>query len=188
MNQLKNKLYYFLLNQGIEPEYDVFDYGYKIFTKYLTFLIIIIPLSLLFNIFIETIVFLAVFISLRQYLGGIHIDNSFLCMFFSIIISLLIPIIARLLKNINLPSFIIVFIISEISILILGPIDHKNKRLSSIEKKYFKRKSFLIILLYFFICCFLYFFKQKIYINIILLTIILNIFNLIVASMNEHYH
>lgn len=46
MNQLKNKLYSFLLNQGLEPEYDVFDYGYKILTKYLIFLTIVIPLSI----------------------------------------------------------------------------------------------------------------------------------------------
>lgn len=185
MNQLKNKLYSFLLNQGLEPEYDVFDYGYKILTKYLIFLTIVIPLSILLNNFSETILFLIVFITLRQYLGGIHIENSILCMMFSIIISLLIPQLAKVFNHFNILFLIGIFIIAEISILLLGPIDHKNKRLSNAEKKCFKKKSFFMIILYFCISCFLYFFEQDIYVNVILFTILLNVFNLWIASIRS---
>ena len=127
MQTLKKKVYSFLINQGVNPELDIFNYGFNVSIKYFIFLIIALPLSLVFHCFKETIIFLITFISLRQYLGGFHFNNSNTCMFFSIIVTLLIPLLSNNIEYINIWFRSLIFASCIFAATYFGPIDHKKK-------------------------------------------------------------
>ncbi len=138
-----NKIEYYLnklVNEyHINIEYDIFHYGLTVFFNYLIFLLFVIPIALFLNILIETIFFILFYIPIRRYIGGFHFSKKFLCTIFSILVSILIPILAI---NFTVNNIILVYIIMLVTIVVtwlIGTIDHPNKRLSKREKQIFKK-------------------------------------------------
>lgn len=180
MNNMKSLIYSFIKSQNIEIDDDVFSYGYSIVKSYAIILGILIPICYLNKTFIETIIFLITFSSLRQYLGGLHFDSQLLCIIISLIVAIAIPLASKYFGNISGLIRFVIFSISIINLNIIGPIDHHNKRLSEIEKNIFKSRANLIILIYAAIGIFIYPFLNQSLGNTIIMTITLMNFNLII--------
>lgn len=94
------------------------------------------------------ILFLAMFMPLRVFAGGLHMPRLWLC---GIASSLLIISVALLIKYIEPEKMIasellILCIISAIIIIILAPVDTENKRLFFHEKRKFKIISAVLVL------------------------------------------
>ena len=88
----------------------------------------------------ETIFFILFYIPIRRYIGGFHFSKKYLCTIFSILVSILIPILAN---NFTVSSIIPVYIIILITVVVtclIGTVDHPNKRLSKSEKQIYKKK------------------------------------------------
>ena len=149
MKKIRNKLYKFILNQNIKIDEDTFSYGSLIAIKYFIYLLIIIPISIIFHNFLEFLIFIITFVSLRRNVGGIHLNNTILCMLFSIFFSFIIPFVSKFLGFIDVVYRIIISLFSLISINFIGIIDHKNKRITKHEREYFLQKANKILLCYF---------------------------------------
>lgn len=180
MNKIKKRLFKFINDQGVEIEKDVFSYGLSIVTTYTVFLMFLIPISLLNETFSETLTFIVVFVSLRQYLGGIHFNNPLICMIVSLAVAIIIPILAKNLEYIFPITKLVCFIFTFISINFIGTIDHRNKKLNNQEKKVFRIKANRTLVVYFIIVFLCSFVIPPNYINTIILTITLMNFNLII--------
>lgn len=184
---IKDKIYKFMLNQSIKMDYDLFSYGYHIFMTYCLYLSLIIPISIIHKTFLETILFLIVFVSLRQYLGGIHFNNSFVCLIVSLIVAIIIPLISNKIGNVPIFLRALVIVISFLCINLIGPVDHINKRLSVNEKRLFKIKSNKILLFYLMFEIFLYPLFLVEYGNTVLFTIFIMNINLILPVVLNHF-
>ena len=120
--------------------------------KRLTMLVTSIGVALLIGIAVGelkgVILFLAMFMPLRVFTGGLHMPRLWLC---GIASSLLIISVALLIKYIEPEKMIasellILCIISAIIIIILAPVDTENKRLFFHEKRKFKIISAVLVL------------------------------------------
>ena len=87
-----------LITRGIirKEDTDLYEYSINILKSYIFFTIIIILANLFTKNFKSTILFLIIFFSLRKYCGGFHFDHKLTCFLFSVVLTILIPIISFL--------------------------------------------------------------------------------------------
>lgn len=146
----KEKIYSLLQSNNISIEKDIFDYGFTIFITYLKYLAIIYPIAFILKIPYEVTIFILLFIPLRRYIGGYHLNNMTACLIASSMLAIIIPLIA-LSFNIQIIFKFIFLIICVYITYKIGTIDHPNKQISIIEKKKYTNKSIEIELIYSFI-------------------------------------
>ena len=112
-------------------------------------LLITLIIGLLIGKFVETLLFLLIMIPLRYTAGGYHSDNKRVCSIISILlyISTILSagVFAESLHHIHSVWF---FAISVIFILVLSPVDCKNKRLDFDGKKQQRKRSYLLVLIF----------------------------------------
>lgn len=184
---LKDKIYRFILNQNINMDYDVFAYGYYVVMTYCLYLSVIIPISIIHHTFFETVLFIMVFVSLRQYLGGIHFNSSFVCFIVSIIVAIIIPLISSKIGNVTIYVRLLIIVISFLCVNLVGPVDNINKRLSIKEKNYFLIKANKILSIYLIYEIFLYSIFLIEYGNTILFTIFVMNISLILPVIFDYF-
>lgn len=86
---------------------------------------------------IKSIIMIIPFILIRKYSGGFHAGKLWICLIFS---TLILGIGIIIVKKFNANLYInILFAISSVLIIILSPIDSKNRRLNHKEKKSYKK-------------------------------------------------
>lgn len=117
------------------------QHGFTIGLNILTSLII----GIIFRMVSECFLFLAVYIPLRSYAGGIHARTAKRCYVYSTIM-----IIAVLLAIKFFPLGIIICsclsLISGCIIFLLSPVEAENKKLDALEKSIYKKRSRIILL------------------------------------------
>ena len=80
---MKNKIYEILLKNGVGYEYDLISYGFALIMRYILFFLILMIISMLFNLVLEVFMLSVVFNILRKYAGGFHFNDSYICYLFS---------------------------------------------------------------------------------------------------------
>lgn len=139
-----DKLYCVFQKNGINIAKDDFVYGLTNLIHWLTFVMILIPISLYLNILIESCMFYIFYSRLRKYTGGIHMKNNILCIVSSLIISVIIPIIAKKLIINSLLVVIISYTFTIMFIFFHKSIQHNNKPLSEEEITYYTRNAMIV--------------------------------------------
>ncbi|MEG0661490.1 MAG: accessory gene regulator B family protein [Anaerorhabdus sp.] len=182
---IENRVYNLLLLYGANIEKDVFSYGFITFLNYFVYLISIIPIAIAFNLIDKVIFFLIVFIPLRRYIGGFHFNSKLLCLIFSIIFTLSIPLLAIPLGKINIIIRACSLILGMIITCWIKAVDHPNKRISKKEKQLFTKRAILIELLYSMIILCFYNTSVYIYLNITYLTLLFCILGITIARVLE---
>ena len=126
-----------VIDEKNEKEIAICHYGIEVFIASVVNMLLILILGIFSNTFFDSIIFLLVFVPIRQCTGGYHAETYFICnltlvatYLFVIICKLLIPDIFFIKAIIWLFSFFIVFI--------YAPCDNKHKRISREKKKKFK--------------------------------------------------
>ncbi len=107
---MKNKLYNYLINNNVDIEKDVFDYGIALFYSYSIYILFIIPISIFNNSIIEVFLFILLYIPIRKNIGGLHLKNQYHCIILSIIVTLLAPYIRRYIPVNYYFSILIIFL------------------------------------------------------------------------------
>lgn len=124
---------------------ECYIYGLEILLSGIVNVAVILILSLITNSFFNALIFLAVFIPLRQFTGGYHADNYIACNVGFSICYLLNVLIS---KNASLTSMLMIFFITVVGGYILigmmGPVSNPNKLITEIQKE--KNKKMAIIL------------------------------------------
>ena len=165
MTTFEKSIYNFIIKNNISIAEDVFIYGIRLCKRYLLFIVLIIPISIFLNIYQYVAFFIISYFPLKKYIGGFHFKNFYICTFFSILLSVLLPLIAMHVGKISFIYQISCFIFSIIVTISIAPVDHENKSLTLNEKKIYKRKSIIVEIVYLFISC-IVLSKEKIYSNI----------------------
>lgn len=142
------RLYIIFKNNDIKIDEDDFIYGTFNLIKYIIFLLILIPISIYFEIFKEVVFFLFSYYLLRQYTGGIHLSSSILCMICSIIVVTSLSFLSKTVNFINIFLVCGIYCLNFLFVFFHKSIDHPNKPLTQNEISIFTRKALLTIIIY----------------------------------------
>ena len=98
---------------------------------------------LIFGVFFEIAVFMAAYIPLRTFAGGYHAKTPLSCYVFSVIMLIVVSI---GMKYLSIEEWIYYVILAAAAsvVLILAPVEDRNKPLDEIEHKVYKRRTILI--------------------------------------------
>lgn len=143
---MKNKIYEILLKNGVGYEYDLISYGFALIMRYILFFLILMIISMLFNLVLEVFMLSVVFNILRKYAGGFHFNDSYICYLFSFFSIILFSFFISI-SDFHINQIIIIDIIYLFTVILLSPQDCKNKRLTKSEKKYYSKVSLYITLI-----------------------------------------
>lgn len=129
--------------------YECYVYGIELIVSQIVGISIILLLGVITDTYLNAVVFLVVFILIRQYTGGYHAGNYLSCnIYFSLSYIINILIVARIEINLYvLAAF--TFAIGMGTISIIGPCTHKNKRIDESLLKTNKIKSLVLYV----VCC-----------------------------------
>lgn len=129
---------------------DICSYGLEVLISSL------INLGIILNKFIQTVVFVACYCSIRQFSGGYHANSHCKCIFTFLCMYLITIIIVGNIDSIHLKSSIIfIGILNWMSIYLLVPVEHVNNPLNNCERIKYKRSARIIVtiaLLFIVIC------------------------------------
>lgn len=178
-----NKVYDLLISNNINIDRDIFDYGFLVFKTYIKYFLVVIPLSIFFNLFFQLICFIIVFIPLRRYIGGYHLDSMKACFIASVLITFFIIFFSTRIEYIPLFIKLIVIFITIFITYHVGAMDHPNKRISIEEKRNYTLKAIKIEFLYLLLMIFLHLNNIYIFSNILFLTIIFCVLNALVTYL-----
>lgn len=155
---------------------DLYEYSINILRNYIFFSIIIILGNLFTKNYFTTILFLFLFFSLRKYCGGLHFNHKSICLVFSIIVTLTVPILSN---HVFIPSLHIVLLqlILTIILILFPVIEIPQKHITYEENKYYKSVSINLLICIFVINCVCLIFNLYKISNIILFSIVLTLFS-----------
>lgn len=129
-----------------ESDRELYEYALKVLFRSLTNVIIATVVGIIFGMIKECFCFLAVFIVLRKFTGGLHLEKYVHCLLCSTIMLLLSLTTIKCLENVNYNSFlwfVIVMLLSLMIFAVLAPCENHNKPLMHKEKKFYKLASLL---------------------------------------------
>ena len=113
---------------------DVYIYGFELIFSFIFSVTVVLILSAMIGKIIETVIFLLLFIVLRQFTGGFHADTYLKCQICTICFYLCVIGLTLTLSP-NLVAFAVLMIFGTLIIFIIGPIESYNKPLSNNKRK-----------------------------------------------------
>ncbi|MDU4934528.1 MAG: accessory gene regulator B family protein [Peptostreptococcaceae bacterium] len=132
---------FLVCNETIESdEFEIYVYGFETLIAFIVNISVILAISIVFDKFIQTILFLSCYCPIRQFSGGYHADNYKKCLGIFVKIYLINISIISFISNRNLDGIIIIgTLISYLGIWRLAPIEHRNNPLSKKEINHYKK-------------------------------------------------
>lgn len=134
------------LNIIAEEDREIYYFGLREFIILALNMISLFIIGLAFNMVFEFIGFILAYGSLRVYAGGFHATTRSKCYMFSIIMVVISLVIIK-----NLPTsrllLLTLLIASDFFILLLGPVEDKNKPLDQIEVRVYGKRMKIVLLL-----------------------------------------
>ena len=120
-----------LIDRGIIKEdlKRVYTYGIELLLSFIISVSLILVIGSLMNKLIETLIFLFLFISIRQMTGGYHAKSYFRCQIVTVGTFLLVLLAAHFLHP-GIILRVILLALGGIFILLFGPIENKHKPLT----------------------------------------------------------
>ena len=187
MNYLATQIVSFITGQGvISDEADVQDfyiYGVEISISSFLNIFLVILVGVIINHFIESVIFLALFILIRSFTGGYHADTYFRCNLLMCTTFALTVIVNNMISSkLSLLMIIVLICITEIIVSVLGPIENKNKPIDDTKRTRLKIAGLIITLMINFIGVFLW---ENILGTMIVLTTFLIAILMIAAKIKE---
>lgn len=132
MNYFATKILKFITDQNVISDevtvQDFYKYGIEISISSLLNIILVLSLGILIHHLVESVIFLLVFILIRSFTGGYHADTYFRCnllMCVTFIITVYVNTVTS--DKISLTTALIMILFTEFIVLVLGPIENKNK-------------------------------------------------------------
>lgn len=135
MEKLVNKLTEYLIHKEVilQEKKNIYQFGFQVGLEVTLNTVISILIAVACNMEIECIVFFMVFIPLRSYAGGLHLNSYIKCMICSCLSLLLILLIVKYI-DINRILMMCIITLSIIIIKVIKPVEHVNRPVS--RKKY----------------------------------------------------
>lgn len=131
-----------------EEDRELYCYGFFLLITGLFFFLVTAIIGFLFGLLFESIAFYGVFMILRSYSGGIHAKTETACTILTTLALIASVLGIRLLKQTN-SLFVSISLLAtgSLCILLLSPLDTKDKPLDSQDKKRYRMICVTLVLL-----------------------------------------
>ena len=123
-------------NDLIKDDEEIYVYGLKLFFSESSSFLTVLILSLIFNRFVNGILYLVSFTMLRKYSGGYHAKTYLHCYISFVLIYMLSEVFSRFIMP---NTAICIFLFSSLIIFLLAPVDTERKRISKRHRKKARR-------------------------------------------------
>lgn len=131
-----------------DEEVSIYRYGYVLLLETVVNIILSIGIGLVMKDVLSVLIFLLSFIPLRSYAGGYHANRAWQCIILSNLCVFIVLVLARVINSLNCANLLLgLEVFAGIIILLLAPVNSKNKILSSNERKFYKKIVFCILIL-----------------------------------------
>ena len=131
-----------LVHSGVikEEDAEIYIYGINQILTYVLNVSSALIIGLIFGVFPEIAVFMAAYIPLRSFAGGYHAKTPLSCYVFSVIMLIVVSI---GLKYLHLADwgYYAVLVAATLVVLVLSPVEDRNKPLAEIEQKVYKKRT-----------------------------------------------
>lgn len=126
-------------------EFSCYKYGVEIALSTMLNIVLILSIGAVTGRFIESVIFLAVFIPIRQFSGGYHADTYFRCNMFFCISFVMVLLLFEILKVYNSVYLLLAIDLFSLSIIaFFSPIENRNKPIPAEKRMGLKLKATLI--------------------------------------------
>lgn len=146
MKWLSDKFTGYVIKSGVVSAdlYALYQYGFQIGLEMFCCFITCLAIALYLHMVLEFIVFTCIFVLLRTYAGGVHLNNFWSCYLCSVIVQTAVMIVSDIYM---LPIDIAwrVLVIVNILILKYAPVETVNHELESDEKRHCKKNTVKIV-------------------------------------------
>lgn len=186
MNALAKVLTDYVVYKGMvkDDERTIYEYGFIIALETMLSLIISFGIASILHMVVEGVLFFLIFIPLRSYAGGLHLDCYLTCLSLSCLIFSVVLLIVKLV-NLHLYFSFLLFIVLVFSVWWLHPVDHINRVVDEDEELYFRRrlKFFLVIDVLISTLCVVT--KRKQYLSLIVVTLLMIVITMILGKLKN---
>lgn len=125
---------------------EIYQYGFFVFFSNIFFLIITSVIGMIFDVFLQSIIFFFAFFSIRQFAGGYNASTETRCEVLSTLSILACIVAIKLSKTYDFQTvLLLITILSAVCIFVFCPLDTPEKPLSDKEFKYFRKVSWIIL-------------------------------------------
>lgn len=132
---------------------DAYRYGLELAISKTIMYTIVLIIALLTNTLLFSILFIGMYMELRQYTGGFHCKSAEMCLVVSALIYLIV-LLLYLVNSINIKIILaMVSLIIPLLVLIFSPIESINNPLTKDEKKKYHYAATIVSLVLVFIMC-----------------------------------
>ena len=148
MEDLAKKLAKYIYEKEIITEelVAIYQYGFQCFLELSVNTICSIIIALFLGMLPECLFFFLLFIPMRSYSGGLHMETYFACFISSCLIltSSLLAV-----KYYNMPILIsfTLYLFAAILILLIGPVNHPNREVDEQENRTFIERTYITMLI-----------------------------------------
>lgn len=101
-------------------------------------------IGLIFGVFFEITIFMAAYIPLRSFAGGYHAKTPLRCYIFSVIMLIVVSIGMKYLSLTEWVYYAVLLAVALI-VLVLSPVEDRNKPLDEIEHKVYKKRAIFVL-------------------------------------------
>lgn len=141
MNKLACHLGKYLTRVGLisEDDLEIYEYGIQCELEILIFILFSSYIAFMFEMPLEYLIFLLIFMPIRSYTGGLHLKKYSTCLLCSLLTLVLVMTFA---KYVTLSIQLTVFISTILLIVlwIMPPVNHKNREINAHEEYHLRVK------------------------------------------------
>lgn len=152
-SKISRKITSCLIDLGIidNNDFEIYEYGFEVILSFLFSILIINVFSFILNRFVETLLYLIGFFSVRAVCGGYHAKHHYSCFGITISTYFFFLFFQHYLSSKHYLNQFVIFIIivSFIIILVFSPVEHPNNPMTEFRKR---RNRIYSIVLSFVLC------------------------------------
>ena len=143
--RLAGKIVNNLVHSGVikEEDAEIYIYGINQILMYSINISSALIIGLIFGKFFEAAVFIVAYCSLRSFAGGYHAKTPLRCYVFSVIM-LIIVLVGIKYLYLTEWMYYVVLLAAALVVIVLSPVEDKNKPLDEIEHRVYKKRTILI--------------------------------------------
>jgi len=186
MGRIADKLTCYIISKDMIPEedYELYCYGFLTGLELLVFLLTSLLLSAYFGKLSECIVFLLVFISIRSFAGGLHLERFISCFLLSCTVlpgTLFLS--ARL--SLQYEWTLLLTVGGLAAIRFIAPVDNHNRPTDDAEQQYFSRKLNHILLLILAASVMMQLFRLDGYLTLVMVTLQVIMWSMLLGKIKD---
>lgn len=168
-------------NNVMEHEKEIYQHGLELILSYISGLMVQIVFCLFTGFWLETLLFILFFETIRKYIGGYHASTYLEC---NVDYSIIYFIYYLIIKLVAIPDIvsIILFVVAALFIVVKAPVTHINNPLTKEEQLKYKHITMVIIGIYTLVFAALFFWGDK-YLPMLVIPMVLNMIFLILGLL-----